>query len=107
MHSTERPWRKSSYSMGNGGNCVEVADDAHTVDADTVVAPAIGVRDSKVPDGPVLTLPREQWQAFVAGLKGLTVLEGRKGSEVLRRRRRVHAGTRAVLPLKGVGAENS
>ncbi|MER6113195.1 DUF397 domain-containing protein [Streptomyces hirsutus] len=102
MHSTERPWRKSSYSMGNGGNCVEVADDAHTVDA-----PAIDVRDSKVPDGPVLRLPGEQWQAFVAGLKGLKGLEGRKGSEGLRRRRRVHAGTRAALPLKGVRAENS
>lgn len=77
MHSTERPWRKSSYSMGNGGNCVEVADharpvNAHTVDAQTVNAPAIDVRDSKVPDGPVLRIPGEQWQAFVAGLKELT-----------------------------------
>ncbi|BCL25077.1 DUF397 domain-containing protein [Streptomyces tuirus] len=83
MHSTERPWRKSSYSMGNGGNCVEVADGAHALDAHTVDAPAIDVRDSKVPDGPVLRFPGEQWQAFVAGLKGLAGLEGlggRKGS---------------------------
>ncbi|MET8897353.1 DUF397 domain-containing protein [Streptomyces albogriseolus] len=93
--------------MGNGGNCVEVADDAHTVDAHSVVAPAVDVRDSKVPDGPVLRIPGEQWQAFVAGLKGLEGLEGRKGSEGLRRRRRVHAGTRADLPLGGVRAENS
>ncbi|MGW0291963.1 DUF397 domain-containing protein [Streptomyces tuirus] len=88
MHSTERPWRKSSYSMGNGGNCVEVADGAHTIDAPAIDArdidmPAIDVRDSKVPDGPVLRFPGEQWQAFVAGLKGLAGLEGlggRKGS---------------------------
>lgn len=35
-------WRKSSYSGGEGGNCVELRS---TLDA---------VRDSKRPDGPVL-----------------------------------------------------
>ena len=38
-------WRKSSYSGGNGGDCVEVA---RTLPA------AIAVRDSKDPDGPAL-----------------------------------------------------
>jgi hypothetical protein len=37
-------WRKSSYSGGNGGNCVEVAN---TLNA---------LRDSKNPTGPVLNI---------------------------------------------------
>ncbi|MFD7729169.1 DUF397 domain-containing protein [Kitasatospora phosalacinea] len=51
-------WRKSSYSDGNGGECVEV-DDAN---------PGT-VRDSKDPDGPRLTFTTRAWQAFVTGLK--------------------------------------
>jgi hypothetical protein len=39
---TEATWRKSTYSGGEGGNCVELVG---TLDA---------VRDSKNPDGPVL-----------------------------------------------------
>ncbi|QFG25526.1 DUF397 domain-containing protein [Actinomadura sp. WMMB 499] len=39
-------WRKASRSGENGGNCVELA----------AVSGAIGVRDSKDPDGPVLLL---------------------------------------------------
>ncbi|MFD0905863.1 DUF397 domain-containing protein [Actinomadura sediminis] len=39
-------WRKSSYSGPNGGNCVELA----------ALPGAVGVRDSKDPDGPVLLL---------------------------------------------------
>jgi hypothetical protein len=38
-------WRKSSYSGGNGGECVEIAH----------VDGAIAVRDSKNPAGPLLT----------------------------------------------------
>ncbi|MEV6163413.1 DUF397 domain-containing protein [Streptomyces sp. NPDC052052] len=53
-------WRKSSYSNGQGGECVEVADG---------FADALPVRDSKVPHGPVLVFPAEAWTAFVAGLK--------------------------------------
>ncbi|MGW5775522.1 DUF397 domain-containing protein [Streptomyces sp. NPDC003863] len=53
-------WRKSSYSDGDGGNCVEVLDD---------VAGAVPVRDSKVTDGPVLVVPAAAWAAFVSGLK--------------------------------------
>ncbi|MFI9783858.1 DUF397 domain-containing protein [Kitasatospora sp. NPDC051984] len=51
-------WRKSSYSDGDGGNCIEV-DDAN---------PGM-VRDSKDPDGPRLTFSAEVWQAFVAKVK--------------------------------------
>ncbi|MDX3057351.1 DUF397 domain-containing protein [Streptomyces sp. NE06-03E] len=49
-------WRKSSYSGSEGGNCVEVA--AHPA--------AVHIRDSKVTDGPVLTVPPAAWAAFVA-----------------------------------------
>ena len=49
-HLSNVTWRKSSYSGGNGGNCVEVAvlpDDSRAV------------RDSKDPDGPKLcSIPR-------------------------------------------------
>ncbi|WP_369183177.1 DUF397 domain-containing protein [Streptomyces sp. Y1] len=53
-------WRKSSYS-GQGGDCVEVADD---------VIGLVPVRDSKDPDGPALVFPVEAWSSFVAGVKG-------------------------------------
>ncbi|MFJ1802305.1 DUF397 domain-containing protein [Streptomyces sp. NPDC088180] len=50
-------WFKSSYSNGDGGDCVEVA--AHPT--------AVHVRDSKVTDGPVLTVEPAAWTAFVHG----------------------------------------
>ncbi|MFI7084760.1 DUF397 domain-containing protein [Streptomyces anulatus] len=50
-------WFKSSYSDGDGGACVEVA--AHPA--------AVHVRDSKVTDGPVLTVEPAAWSAFVHG----------------------------------------
>lgn len=55
-------WRKSVRS-GNGGNCVEVAD--NLVHEYGVVL----VRDSKNPTGPVLNLANSQWQAFIGGVK--------------------------------------
>ncbi|MFJ6629866.1 DUF397 domain-containing protein [Streptomyces sp. NPDC091376] len=53
------PWRKSTYSNGEGGNCVEVLDDLPGV---------VPVRDSKVPDGSVIVLPAAAWAAFVEGV---------------------------------------
>jgi hypothetical protein len=53
-------WRKSSYSGGNGGACVEVAELPDSSRA---------VRDSKNPAGGILALTADQWQAFVAGAK--------------------------------------
>lgn len=38
-------WRKSSYSGGNGGACVEIMSDGHRI---------VAIRDSKNP-GPTLT----------------------------------------------------
>ncbi|WP_025620775.1 DUF397 domain-containing protein [Salinispora cortesiana] len=49
-------WRKSSRSGGNGGQCVEVADNLSGV---------VGVRDSKDPTGPALVFGPEAWRAFV------------------------------------------
>ncbi|RKT84624.1 protein of unknown function [Saccharopolyspora antimicrobica] len=51
-------WRKSSRSVGSGqgGNCVEVA----------FAGPAVAVRDSKDPDGPVLAFPASSWASFLA-----------------------------------------
>ncbi|MET9700529.1 DUF397 domain-containing protein [Streptomyces sp. NPDC006529] len=51
-------WRKSSYSGSSGGECVEVAPQPRLV----------AVRDSKVPDGPVFTVGRTAFAAFVGAL---------------------------------------
>ncbi|MGW3169157.1 DUF397 domain-containing protein [Streptomyces sp. NPDC001153] len=56
-------WRKSSYSNGTGGECVEVSN-AHP----SVVIP---VRDSKkAQDGPVLLFRPLAWSTFLNSLKG-------------------------------------
>ncbi|WP_319351568.1 MULTISPECIES: DUF397 domain-containing protein [Streptomyces] len=58
-------WRKSSYSNGDGGHCVEVADN---------VPGLVPVRDSKLPDtGPVLLLTAHAWAPFVTSLKATAV----------------------------------
>jgi hypothetical protein len=50
-------WRKSSYSNGEGGSCVEVADGVPGV---------VPVRDSKLAsDGPVLLFPAHAWDDFL------------------------------------------
>ena len=41
-------WRKSTYSNGSGGNCVEVAD----------LPNGRAVRDSKHPEGPILVFTK-------------------------------------------------
>lgn len=56
-----KAWRKSSYSDGNGTNCVEATDLAPAVD--------IAVRDSKNPAGPALLLPATAWSAFVTHVR--------------------------------------
>ncbi|WP_435252804.1 DUF397 domain-containing protein [Streptomyces tendae] len=49
-------WRKSTYSNGDGGNCLEVTDGVPGV---------IPVRDSKVADGPVIVVGSVAWTEFV------------------------------------------
>jgi len=56
---TNTPWAKATRSGGNGGQCVEVR--RHDG--------AIQVRDSKDPDGPVLTFTAGEWDAFLDGAR--------------------------------------
>lgn len=60
MDLAQAKWRKSSYSNGNGGACVEVARS---------LPDAVAVRDSKDPDGPRLAFAADQWQAFTVHVK--------------------------------------
>ncbi|MFF9360953.1 DUF397 domain-containing protein [Streptomyces griseoluteus] len=57
---TNARWHKSSYSNGDGGNCVEVADG---------VPGAVPVRDSKVEDSPVLLLSASAWADFLDAIR--------------------------------------
>jgi hypothetical protein len=85
MDLTHAIWRKSSYSSGNGGNCVEVADLTGTnwrkssyssgnggacVEVAAGGTGVVAVRDSKDPDGPALIFSPADWSAFISSLKG-------------------------------------
>lgn len=52
-------WFKSSRSDAQGAQCVEVAQ----------LPDAVGVRDSKDQDGPVLAFGPDAWRGFVSGVK--------------------------------------
>ncbi|MER5298161.1 DUF397 domain-containing protein [Streptomyces lasiicapitis] len=52
-------WRKSSYSNGTGGECVEIADGLPDV---------VPVRDSKTTDGPAVVFPATAWTPFVTAV---------------------------------------
>jgi hypothetical protein len=52
-------WRKSTYSDGSGGNCVETASSSGT----------ILVRDTTNRDGGMLTFTADAWQTFMGSLK--------------------------------------
>ena len=49
-------WRKSSYSGGNGGNCVEIGTHAE--------ARRVLVRDTKDRQGPALSFSPQTWHQF-------------------------------------------
>jgi hypothetical protein len=57
---THAVWRKSSYSSGNGGQCVEVASNLPGI---------VAVRDSKDPEGPALVFTPEEWLTFLDGVR--------------------------------------
>lgn len=57
---TNAVWRKSSYSSGNGGACVEVARNLPDV---------VAVRDSKNSEGPALVFTPQEWRAFLDGVR--------------------------------------
>ena len=54
--SVVKGWRKSSYSAGNGGDCLEVLDNQPV---------GLPVRDSKAPHGPAVVFGRSAWSSFV------------------------------------------
>lgn len=51
-------WRKSSFSSGGNGNCVEVG-----------FGSSIGVRDTKDRDGGTLVFAASDWSEFVGAVK--------------------------------------
>lgn len=53
-------WRKSARSSGTGQNCVEVAANLPGI---------VAVRDSKNPDGGVLSFSPDEWKAFTAHIQ--------------------------------------
>ncbi|MFK4543185.1 hypothetical protein RKD29_002781 [Streptomyces tendae] len=56
--ASDREWFKSSYSGGNATECVECA-----------YAPARTlIRDSKSPDGPVLSVGTGAWRHFIGAI---------------------------------------
>lgn len=59
MDTVEPLWRKSSYSGGNGGNCVEVGD----------ATGMVLVRDTTDRDGQTLLVTPCGWRVFLANLK--------------------------------------
>ncbi|MFB7274067.1 DUF397 domain-containing protein [Streptomyces sp. NPDC056244] len=61
MSSSEQfvGWRKSSYSGGGNGECLEVADGYASVP----------VRDSKNPAGPALLFQTNDWSTFITAVK--------------------------------------
>lgn len=52
-------WRKSTYSGGNGSNCVEIAD----------ASSSLLVRDSKNREGMSLVFPPMAWRHLTATLR--------------------------------------
>ena len=55
------PWRKSSYSGNNGGDCIEAAPG--------FISGLVPVRDSKDPEGPALVFGVEAFKAFVQAVQ--------------------------------------
>jgi hypothetical protein len=51
-------WRKSTYSDGNGGQCIEVASDG-----------VVLVRDTQDRQGVTLSVTAKAWQRFAASLR--------------------------------------
>ncbi|MEU8121083.1 DUF397 domain-containing protein [Spirillospora sp. NPDC049024] len=57
--NTQTTWRKSSYSGGEGGQCVELA----------AVDGSVGIRDSRNVSGPALMVGRDALKGLVGRIK--------------------------------------
>ncbi|MFB7607787.1 DUF397 domain-containing protein [Streptomyces gardneri] len=76
MSTTDLAWFKSSYSGGEGGNCIEVAYDWRKSSysgpeggecIEVAAHPtSIHIRDSKNPHGPQLAVAPASWASFVS-----------------------------------------
>ncbi|MCP9955178.1 DUF397 domain-containing protein [Actinomadura madurae] len=53
-------WRKSTYSEGSEGQCVEVAQ---------MAGHGVALRDSKAVDGPMLSIAPSAWASLLADVK--------------------------------------
>ena len=53
-------WRKSSHSSPTSNNCVEVARNLPGI---------VAIRDSKDPDGGVLSFSLDEWKTFTANIR--------------------------------------
>lgn len=57
---SELNWRKSTFSSGANGSCVEVAE---------LPGGGRAVRNSKRPDAGRVDYTADEWRAFIAGVK--------------------------------------
>jgi hypothetical protein len=76
-------WRKSSYSGGNSGDCLEVSEAYATwrkstysggesgdcLEVNDACTAHVPVRDSKNPHGPAVIFAPAAWTSFVDGVK--------------------------------------
>jgi Domain of unknown function (DUF397) len=61
MALTSIQWRKSTYSGGSGGNCVEAGTSAREMH--------VLIRDTTDRDGTVLSVNQDAWRTLIARLK--------------------------------------
>jgi len=66
MDLTGAVWRKSSFSGGNGGACVELAIVPGGTEAS---GGAVALRDSKNPTGPALLFTPDEWREFTHAVR--------------------------------------
>jgi len=62
LDMTRALWRTSTHSGGNGGECVEIADNLASEHG------VVLVRDSKDQTGPMLRFTCSEWTAFAASM---------------------------------------
>ena len=81
MEGISANWRTSSYSGGNGGQCVEVANTpwrtstysgangGQCVEVSTAAQPAVLIRDTTDRSGPSLSIAPAAWRSLTAAIR--------------------------------------